>query len=73
VLVIGFGAIALYSTVALTEENSKVNALQKTAAELQTRNSELESNLSSLNQPQATYTQHRASQHEESSHVPLLG
>jgi len=52
VLVIGFGAIAFYSSIALTEENSKVNAFQKMMAELETRNSELESNLLSLNRPQ---------------------
>jgi S1-C subfamily serine protease len=56
VLVIGFGAIAIYSSIALTEENSKVNALQQMAAELQTGNSELGSNLSSANRPQGNVT-----------------
>ena len=56
VLVIGFAAIALYSSIALTEVNSKVNALQNIAAELQTRNSQLESSLSSQNLPQGNVT-----------------
>jgi S1-C subfamily serine protease len=56
VLVIGFAAIAIYSSIALTEESSKVNALQKTAAELQTRNSQLESNLSFLSRLQSNVT-----------------
>jgi S1-C subfamily serine protease len=56
VLVIGFAAIAVYSSIALTEESSNVSALQRTVAELQTRNSQLESNLSSLNRPQSNVT-----------------
>jgi len=56
VLVIGFAAIALYTSIALTEVNSKVNALQNIAAELQTRNSQLESSLSSQNLPQGNVT-----------------
>jgi S1-C subfamily serine protease len=56
VLVIGFAAIAIYSSIALTEESSNVSALQRTVAELQTRNSQLESNLSSLNRPQSNVT-----------------
>jgi len=56
VLVIGFAAIAVYFTIALTEESSNVSALQKTVAELQTRNSQLESNLSFLNRPQSNVT-----------------
>lgn len=47
-LVIGFAAVAFYFSMALTEETSKVNALQNLAADLQTRNSQLESSLSSL-------------------------
>jgi S1-C subfamily serine protease len=56
VLVIGFGVISVYSGIALTEESSKVNALQKMAGELQTRNNELESSLSSLSRPQGNAT-----------------
>lgn len=56
VLVIGFAAIALYSSIALTEVSSKVDALQNVAAELQTRNSQLESSLSSQNLPQGNVT-----------------
>jgi len=56
VLVIGFAAIAIYSSIALAEESSNVSALQETAAELQTRNSQLESNLSSLSRPQGNVT-----------------
>ena len=48
VLVIGFAAVAFYFSIALTGETSKVNALQNLAADLQTRNSQLESSLSSL-------------------------
>ena len=56
VLVIGFAAIALYSSIALTEVNSRVDALQNMAAELQARNSQLESSLSSQNQLQGNVT-----------------
>jgi S1-C subfamily serine protease len=56
VLVIGFGVISLYSGIALTEESSKVNALQKMAGELQTKNNELESSLSSLSRLQGNAT-----------------
>ena len=56
VLVIGFAAIALYSSIALTEVSSKVDALQNIAAELQARNSQLESSLSSQNRPQGNVT-----------------
>jgi S1-C subfamily serine protease len=55
-LVIGFAAIAIYSSVALTEESSNVRALQRTVAELQARNSQLEINLSSLSRPQSNVT-----------------
>jgi len=54
VLVIGFGGVAAYSGIILTEESSKVKALQATVAELQSRNSELEGNLASLNRTQGT-------------------
>jgi len=56
VLVIGFGAIAIYSGIAITEEKSKVAELEKLATELQTKNSELASNLSSLNRCQGNVT-----------------
>jgi S1-C subfamily serine protease len=49
VLVIGFAAVAFYFSMALTEETSKVNALENLTADLRTKNSQLESSLSSLN------------------------
>ena len=48
VLVIGFAAVAFYFSMALTEETSRVNALENLTADLQTKNSQLESSLSSL-------------------------
>jgi len=56
VLVIGFAAAAFSFGIALTEESSKVNTFQDLAAELQTRNSQLESSLSSLSRPQGNVT-----------------
>jgi S1-C subfamily serine protease len=56
VLVIGFAAIATYSSITLTEVSSKVNTLQNMAAELQTRNNQLESSLSLLSRPQGNVT-----------------
>ena len=56
VLVIGFAAVAFYFSMALTEETSKVNALENLAADLQTKNSQLESSLSSLSRPQGNVT-----------------
>jgi len=54
VLVIGFGGVAVYSGIVLTEESSKVKTLQATVAELQSRNSKLEGSLASLNRNQST-------------------
>ena len=56
VLVIGFAAVAFYFSMALTEETSKVNALENLTADLQTKNSQLESSLSSLSRPQGNVT-----------------
>ena len=56
VLVIGFAAIATYSSITLAEVSSKVNTLQDMAAELQTRNNQLESSLSLLSRPQGNVT-----------------
>jgi S1-C subfamily serine protease len=56
VLVIGFAAIAIYSTIALTEKSSNISALQKAAAELQARNGQLENSVSSLNRLQSNVT-----------------
>jgi S1-C subfamily serine protease len=56
IFVIGFGVISLYFGIALTEQGSKVNALQRLAEQLQAKNNELESNLSSLNRLQGNAT-----------------
>jgi S1-C subfamily serine protease len=56
ILVISLGAVAFYFNIALAEESSKVNALENLTGELQTRNSQLESSLSSLNRPQGNVT-----------------
>ena len=56
VLVIGFAAVAFYFSMALTEETSKVNALENLTADLQIKNSQLESSLSYLSRPQGNVT-----------------
>ena len=50
-LVVLFGSIALYYSVALGAEAAKVPTLQQATDELQRKNSQLEQRLSSLNQP----------------------
>jgi S1-C subfamily serine protease len=56
VLVIGFAGVALYFSMMLAEESSKVNALQNLAGDLQSRNSQLESSLSSVSRPEGNVT-----------------
>jgi S1-C subfamily serine protease len=56
ILVITLGAMAFYLNIALAGERSRVNALENLTGELQTRNSQLESSLSSLDQPQGNVT-----------------
>jgi S1-C subfamily serine protease len=56
ILVITLGATAFYLNIALAGESSRVNALENLTGELQTRNSQLESSLSSLDQPQGNVT-----------------
>ena len=53
---IGFAAVAFYFSMALTEETSKVNTLENLTADLRTKNSQLESSLSSLSRPQGNVT-----------------